>query len=161
MPFTPYHIGPALLVGLPARRWLHAPTLILASVAVDVEPLYVIVTGVDYPLHGYLHTFLGAAALGLLVGVLMRVLDDLLAPLWRLLRLAGGRGLPSFLAAGVAGAVVHVLLDAPLYPEMAPLYPLPGNPLYNPSLHLPVYRFCELAWLLGLALYLLTLVRHG
>jgi len=136
------------------------PTLILASIAVDIEPLYVIVTGADYPLHGYLHSLVGAAALGLLVGVVMRLLDGLLAPLWKFLRLVSGAGWSSFLAAGVAGTVVHVLLDAPLYEEMAPLYPLPGNPLYNPSLHLPVYGFCALAWLLGLAIYLSILLQH-
>ena len=68
MSFTPFHLGPALGLGLPLRRYLHVPTFLAASVVVDVEPLLVLVLGLDYPLHGYLHTFLFASLTGLLLG---------------------------------------------------------------------------------------------
>ncbi|MCX8170580.1 MAG: hypothetical protein N3E47_01215 [Candidatus Bathyarchaeota archaeon] len=57
MPFTLFHLGPALGLGLPLRRRLHVPTLVLANVIVDLEPFFVLFLGLDYPLHGYFHIF--------------------------------------------------------------------------------------------------------
>ncbi|RLI39285.1 hypothetical protein DRO60_01655 [Candidatus Bathyarchaeota archaeon] len=51
---TPFYLGPALAIGLPLRRHLHAPTFIL-----DVEPLMPLLAGRG-PLHGFFHTLLGA-----------------------------------------------------------------------------------------------------
>lgn len=161
MPFTPYHLGPALLVGLPLRRKLHAPTLLLASVILDVEPFYVLVSGAPYPLHGYLHTFLAALLVGLGLGALMRFLNRWTAFLWLKLRLADSvQDCFPYLTAGVAGTLSHVLLDAPLYGEMEPLYPLSGNPLYCPRLADQVYGFCTATLLLGLAYYAFMLLRQ-
>lgn len=58
MPFTPFHLGPALCLGSPLREYIHAPTLILANVVLDIEPLIMLITGLSYPLYGYLHTHL-------------------------------------------------------------------------------------------------------
>ncbi len=60
MPFTLFHLGSALAVGLPLRRMIHAPTLILASIVLDLEPIAVILLGLDYPLHGFMHTLIFA-----------------------------------------------------------------------------------------------------
>lgn len=82
MPFTPLHIGPALIIGLPLRRHIHAPTFIVANVILDIEPFIVIAYNLSYPLHGYLHTFLGAlivgAALSYFMYVFKRLLDEFL-----------------------------------------------------------------------------------
>jgi hypothetical protein len=54
------------------------------------------------------------------------------------------------------------LLDAPLYDDIKPLYPIATNPFYNPSLTPEIYSLC--VWmgafgiiyymgLLGLAIY--------
>lgn len=134
MPFTPLHLGPALYLGVVFRRSLHLPTLLVASVAVDVEPLLVLLLGLDAPLHGPLHTFMGATAVGVVVALLMYLIDARLYPLYRLFRLdVGGFLRPtlgSHVASGIAGTTSHILLDAPLYYDMTPLYPVPVNPFY-------------------------------
>ena len=43
MPFTPYHFGPHGCVGLVLKRYLDLPVFMLANVAVDLEPLAVMV----------------------------------------------------------------------------------------------------------------------
>lgn len=155
MPFTILHVGPALLVGLPLRRRLHLPTFLVASVAVDIEPLLVLILGLGYPLHSYLHTFLASLAYGLLIGYMMYLYDKILSPLFRLLHLEERpMGKHSFLVAGVIGTEIHVLLDSPLYTDIRPFYPLPVNPLYNPSLMNLVYALCLASWALGLILYI-------
>lgn len=58
MPFTPFHLGPAIFFGMLLRRNMHMPTFIVANVILDVEPLLVLILGLKYPLHGYFHTFI-------------------------------------------------------------------------------------------------------
>jgi len=74
MPFTPFHLGPALGFWLPLRKYLHVPTFLVANILVDVEPFLVLSLGLDYPLHGYLHTFIVAFILGLALGYAMFLL---------------------------------------------------------------------------------------
>ena len=59
MPFTPYHPGPGLFVGLLFLGFIDFPTFLVASVIVDVEPLLVLAFNLNYPLHGFFHSFLG------------------------------------------------------------------------------------------------------
>jgi len=155
IPFTPLHLGPALLFGLPLRRYLHAPTFIVANVIVDIEPFLVLLLSLPYPLHGYLHTFLLASILGIGLGYLMFMLEAPLLPYYKALLLEGDRrlGLKSFMAASVSGTILHVLLDAPLYSDIRPFYPITTNPLYNPSISLLINGFCILAGIAGIIIY--------
>jgi len=157
MPFTPLHLGPSIAMGLPLRRWLHLPTLLVASVAPDIEPFLVILLGLNYPLHGYLHTFLAAIPYGVLIGYAMSLLERPLSPLYRSLLLEDRVSESSFLLAGVIGTLSHVLLDSPLYGDIRPFYPIEENPLYNPSL--PIHEFCVLTLLIGALMYLIILMR--
>jgi membrane-bound metal-dependent hydrolase YbcI (DUF457 family) len=163
MPFTPFHLGPAFGLGLPFRRYLHVPTFMLANVILDVEPFLVLVLGLRYPLHGYFHTFLLALFVGLGVGCIMFLLEKFLHGFFRglLLEPNGKLSLNSFMAAGVLGTALHVLLDAPLYGEMQPFYPLTVNPLYAPSLSPTIYNICVWLGIIGVIYYLYLLVLRG
>ena len=155
MPFTPYHFGPALGFGLPFRKYMHAPTFILANVIVDIEPFLVLFLGLSYPLHGYLHTFLLAFFVGLALGYVMFLLERILHPLYKVFSLESDDtlNLKSFFVAGVLGTTLHVLLDSPLYGEMCPFFPSTINPLYNPALSLEVYSFCVWMGIIGIVFY--------
>lgn len=154
MPFTPFHLGLGLGLGLPLRRYLHTPTFLLANIIVDVEPLLVLLLGLRYPLHGYLHTFLSAIPLGFILGYIMLLFENPLKPVYRKLLLEDGKlELKSFTAAGCLGTGLHILLDAPLYTDIKPFYPAAFNPLYNPSLTPVVYGVCVWVGLLGLLYY--------
>ena len=160
MPFTPFHFGPALGLGLPLRRYLHVPTFLVASVVVDVEPLLVLVLGLSYPLHGYLHTFLFASLTGLALGCVMFSLDGFLHPVYMALRLVveDSQGRKTFMVTGILGAAFHVLLDSPLYRDIRPLFPFTQNPFYNPGLSMEVYSFCVWTGILGVAYYVGLLI---
>jgi len=155
VPFTPFHFGPAVAVGIPLRKHLHVPTFILANVVVDVEPFLVLFLGLRYPLHGYLHTFILAFFAGLILGYAMFLLERILYPLYAMFLLEKDQALSlrSFMVAGALGTVLHVLLDSPLYRDIQPFYPITVNPLYNPALSLEVYSFCVWAGILGVAYY--------
>jgi len=156
MPFTPFHLGPALGLGLPLRKYMHAPTFIVANVIVDVEPFLVHLFGLRCPLQGYLHTFLSAFFVGLALGYAMFLLERILHPLYEglLLKADNGLALKSFVVAGVFGTWLHVLLDSPLYTDMQPFYPITSNPLLNPALTLEVYSLCVAMGIFGMAYYL-------
>lgn len=134
---------------------MHAPTFMLANVIIDVEPLLVLTLGVGYPLHGYLHTFLSAFFLGLLLGSTMFLLERPFRTLYKAFLLETGRDLKpkSFMLAGATGTMLHVLLDSPLYDDIRPLYPLAANPFYDPGSALLVYSLCVWLGLLGIAYY--------
>lgn len=156
MPLTPYHLGPGSGFGLPFRKHVHAPTFILGNVIVDVEPFLVLLLRLEYPLHGYLHTFLLAFLLGLALGYVMFLLERILRPLFSVFLLEAGDplSLKSFLVAGGLGTSLHVLLDALLYEEMVPFFPLTANPLYNPAVSLEVHMFCVWMGIFGIVYYL-------
>jgi len=155
MPFTPFHLGPALGLGLPLRRYVHVPTFILANVIVDVEPFLVLFLGLRYPLHGYFHTFLLALLTGLILGYAMLLLERFFQPLYKVffLETADNLNVKSFVVAGALGTTLHVLLDSPLYADIRPFYPLTINPLYNPTLSLEVYSVCVWMGILGIIYY--------
>jgi membrane-bound metal-dependent hydrolase YbcI (DUF457 family) len=161
MPFTPFHLGPALAVGLPLRRrYLHVPTFIVGNVIVDVEGLLVVAFGFNYPLHGYLHTFLLATVVGVLLGFLMFKLEKPMQPIYRKIQLEPNRTLKlkSFLLAGVFGAMLHVGFDALLYFEMTPFFPLTTNPLLSLNVStLEVYLAFFWLGVLGVGYYLALL----
>lgn len=159
MPFTPFHLGPSLAFGLPLRKKIHAPTFIVANVIVDVEPFLVLFLSLKHPLHGYLHTFLSAFFLGLILGYTMFVLEKILNPLYKRLLLENSQTstLGSFMAAGILGIMLHVLLDSLLYSDIHSFYPIAANPLYNPALSLAVYSLCVWMGLFGIAFYIIMI----
>ena len=155
MPFTPFHLGPAVLIGFILLGYLDLPTFIVASVLVDLEPLAVLVFGLPGPLHGFFHSFLGASVVAVLLAVVVSRVRGFLEPVYVFLRLDGDRRPQRFLVAALLGTWSHVLLDAPLYGEMRPFYPLGGNPFLGVDLYLGlgVYRFCFLSGVVGVALF--------
>ncbi len=132
----------------------------LANIILDVEPFLVLFYGLNYPFHGYLHTFLLAFFVGLALSCAMFLLERILHPLYKLFLFESDNmlSLKSFLAAGVLGTALHVLFDSPLYGEMRPFYPLTMNPLYNPALSLEIYSLCVWMGILGIAYYVAILV---
>lgn len=169
MPFTPFHLGPALALGVFLRRRVHLPTLLVASIAVDVEPLIALMFHLQYPLHGYLHTLLLASIFGIVIGLLMRYLDNNLKTLYNLFRLGRSgfaeSGLGGFVLGGLLGTITHVLLDAPLYCDIKPFYPFTLNPLYDLATNSGCFKMigveitvmCVFSGLAGLAGY----IRHS
>jgi hypothetical protein len=156
MPFTPLHLGPALAFGLPLRKYMHLPTFIVANVILDVEPLLVMLFRLNYPLHGYLHTFLSAVTVGLLLGYVMFRLEKPMKSFYSKLQLESNKTLPltSFLVAGISGTALHVLFDSLLYSEIHPFFPYLANPLLNFHMSaLSVSLICVWLGIFGLAWY--------
>ncbi len=158
MPFTPYHFGPAFLIGVLAFPFLDIAALMISSVVLDLEPLAVLMFGLSGPLHGNLHTFLGAAIVAVLTACVIWVIRTPLQQLLSLFALSHDPTFSTVLISSVIGTYSHVLLDSFLYAEMNPFFPLLGNPLQGLIEAATIYQFCVYCMMFGLVIYALRLV---
>lgn len=153
MPFTPYHFGPAACIGLPLNRYIDIPVFVLANVVIDLEPLAVMVFDLNYPLHGYFHTFLIGGLVGLLWGLAACPARPLFKWGMNLLRLPYQSGPAKMILSGLFGAALHVLFDAILYANMNPFWPIPSNPILRLVSRLTIYSICEISFLAAIVIY--------
>ncbi len=153
MPFTPFHFGAHATVALPLRRKLDVPVFILANVIIDIEPLLVILFNLSYPLHGYMHTFVGSFIVGSLWGSIAYTLRKPLGRVMHFLSLPYSSSLRISILSGAAGSCLHVLFDAPIYVDIKPFYPLSINPLYGLVSTPIMYLLCILLFIPAFILY--------
>jgi len=159
MPFTPFHLGPALLFGLLLLSYVDFPTFLVASVIVDIEPFLVLTLDLNYPLHGFLHSFLGGTLLAFLLATAMSQVRSILSPLMSFLKLEKKLSFKSILSASLFGVYLHILLDSPLYSDIRPFYPFDFNPFLSNSMFIgfEVYTLCVLSFIVGAAIYAIRL----
>ena len=131
MPFTPIHLGLAFPAKAVSEKKFSFLIFAWAQVVMDLQPLVVLLRQRG-TVHGWTHTFLAALALGALTSVSGKYAIEGVTKLLRIGR-DGQVTVPWKVAnlSALFGTVSHVLLDALIYPEMAPFWPLSqSNPLY-------------------------------
>jgi len=153
MPFTPFHLGPALFFGLLLFRYLSFPVFLVANVIVDIEPFLVLFLGLHYPLHGFFHSLLGGTILGAVVAVGIYFMRDWLNKILVVFRVQQKSSFTKILYTSILGVYFHIFLDSFLYDEMNLFYPILGNPLFNIVRSSIVYEFCTVSLIFGLILY--------
>lgn len=163
VPFTPFHLGSALLFGLAFSSTFNLLTLLTASVIPDVEPFCILVFDLSEPSHGFFHSYVGSSILAVLVAVVVYLLRDLLANVMLKFQVSQKSSFKQILFTSFVGVYSHVFLDSLLYHRMNPLYPLQGNPFVSliPNIaYVAVYGFCGVSFILGIILYLCK-IRKG
>jgi membrane-bound metal-dependent hydrolase YbcI (DUF457 family) len=129
MPLTPYHFGPAFLVGLLLLSYIDFPTFVIASVIVDVEPTVVLLLNLDMPLHGFFHSFIGGTLAALALTAFMARFRQSFSGVLSFFKLEREASLKGILVAALLGVYIHLLLDSTMHADMQPFYPLAINPL--------------------------------
>jgi len=158
MPFTPYHFGPAVLIGVLLFPFIDIATVMIASVIVDLEPLAVILFDLPMPLHAFFHSYLGATIAGAGVSICVYPFRRYLNEIVALFGLKQESSFRQILPAGLIGTYSHVLLDSFLYAEMNPLYPFIGNPFVGALSFGLVYNLCLVLGVFGFFAYLLRVL---
>lgn len=130
MPNTILHFGPNSYIAFLWRKYIDYPAFIIINVFINFESYLVILFRFKYPIHGYLHTFLISSLVGALVAALLYSLRSILRKGMRFLRLGYETDFRKILISSLFGAWLHILLDAPVYAEMQPFFPIKGNPWY-------------------------------
>ncbi len=162
MPFTPYHLGPGSLIGLSLFKIFDFPALLTASVIIDIEPFSVLLFNLNYPLHGFFHSFLGGSIVAGSIAVAMYFLKkDIkkLMVLFKLSKLAQDSSFKKILWTSFFGIYFHILLDSPLYTDIKPFYPLTVNPFYGLFSPEQIYLFSGLSFFAAISIYLAGLLQ--
>ncbi len=158
MPFTPFHFGPALLIGMVLLSLVDISTLFIASVILDLEPLVVMLFNLPFPLHGILHTYLAAFIVAISLAIVLWPFRGVLNAIVSGFGVQQESTFRSLLLASLLGTFSHIFLDSFLYAEMNPFYPLLGNPYFNLIPSQVIYNLCIFSGFLGLLVYVVYLL---
>ena len=158
MPFTPFHLGPSSWIGLLLLKIFDFPTLLIASVIIDIEPLFILALSLNHPLHGFFHSFIGGSILAILTAVGMYFLKNNIRKIMGIFKLEQDLSFKKILWTSFFGVYFHILLDSFIYTDIKPFYPFESNPLYGTFSSHQIYLFCSLSFLIGALIYLVRLL---
>ncbi|MBY9006918.1 MAG: metal-dependent hydrolase [Candidatus Lokiarchaeota archaeon] len=162
MPFTPYHFGPALFIGLVLLNVFDFLTFLIANIILDIEGFLVLFLNLDYPLHGFFHSFLGSSIVAVLLSLIMLKLRKYFTPFLSSIKIKQEISNKKIFFGAFIGIYFHIFLDSFLYTDIKPFFPSNYNPLLqNNSFTMDfIYNFCGWCFLGTLIIYLTILFLH-
>lgn len=154
MPFTPFHMGPGILVKSLLQGGFSLMVFGWSQIIMDIQPLIVLITGEGH-LHGFSHTFVGGTLLAIFSALSGKYLSELGLKILHL-----DLSFPisikwsvCFLSAFI-GCFSHVILDSIMHSDVEPFYPMS---LYNQFLGAvsvsTLHKICMYSGLIGAALF--------
>lgn len=153
MPFTPFHWGPSSWIGLLFTRRINIFALLIASVIIDIEPFLVILLNLNYPLHGYLHTYLIGTLIAVITSIVIYRFRELLDKCSSFFRLPQNNSFKVILFSCLLGVYSHVFLDSFIHTDIKPFFPFKINPFYGFVSFTFVHFACGAFFILGILLY--------
>ncbi len=155
MPFTPFHMGPGILVKAVLQGSFSLMVFGWAQIVMDIQPLIVLVTG-EGNLHGFSHTYVGATLLAVFSALSGKYLSEIGLKIlgisqkknpirirWRI----------SLLSAFI-GTYSHVILDSIMHSDVEPYYPLmQHNELLGLITVSQLHQLCIYSALIGAIIY--------
>ena len=155
MPITPYHFGPAGLLGYIFRRWIDLPVFVLANVAVDIEVLVNNVRHLGWPYHKFCHTLIGGSAVGLVWGVLAYFFAVLLLKRTKI-KISYQPRFWKMAISGVLGGQFHSVVDSFYHYDVKIFWPMQKNPFWNILSQNQIKEICIISFVILAALILLS-----
>ncbi|UCC21182.1 MAG: metal-dependent hydrolase [Promethearchaeota archaeon] len=159
MPLTQYHLGPGLFFGIILLGFLDLPTFLIASVIIDIEPLWIYYNNLGPPLHGFFHSFLGGTIIGIILSGIMFLLRKIINPIMSFFKLEQDRSFVKILLASLLGIYIHIIFDSLMHSDIKPFYPLNFNPFrsYYIELEVSATILCQYFFFAGLFAYMIRL----
>ena len=161
MPVTPYHFGPAGLLGYILRRWIDLPVFVLANIIVDIEVLLVNLIHLGRPYHRYGHTFLIGTAVGAVWGLVAYLGLPILSWLMKKIRIPYQTNAFKMIISGILGIWFHVFIDGIYHRDVKPFWPMQKNYLWQLLSHNQVKWICIICLGVLVLLYILSLKRQA
>ena len=124
MPFTPFHMGPGLVLKALFQGGFSLIIFGWAQIVMDIQPLIVMVSGEGH-LHGFSHTYIGALLLAIFSALSGKYLAEIflstLGPSskWQVKISWWACFLSAFI-----GTFSHVFLDSIMHADVEPFYPV-------------------------------------
>jgi LexA-binding, inner membrane-associated putative hydrolase len=154
MPFTPFHMGPGLLFKSLLQGSFSLMVFGWTQIVMDIQPLVAILSRQDR-LHGFTHTYVGAALIAVFSAVSGKYLSQ-----WALGLMTRERGGPILISWWVAvssafiGSFSHVMLDSLMHRDMRPLLPFnDSNILLGLVSVSTLYSICVYSAVVGAVIY--------
>jgi membrane-bound metal-dependent hydrolase YbcI (DUF457 family) len=154
VPFTVFHLGPALLLGILLFPLFDLAALLICSVIVDIEPFYVLFFAQGLPLHGFFHTFLGGSIVGFIVAIILWVARGLVQEIQMIFKVEQNSSFAKVLYTSLFSVNFHIILDSIFHSDMHPFYPLVFNPFYGLISQDIINQLCTVCMILGLTIYI-------
>jgi len=120
---TPFHLGPGLIL----TKYFNFFGVMIGSIILDLEPFYNLFIKKSYPLHGTFHSFLGGI-LGAFFTVLLILPFKSKLKKWSSKYLEQNFTIKALFSSALLGVWAHILFDSFINIDMAPFWPLKGNP---------------------------------
>lgn len=122
MPFTPFHFGPAILIGLLALKYLDFPTFVAANIIVDWRAALVFLGLWPFggPLHSWPSTYPGGLFFGLILAGVMVYTRPYLEGILQDLEIEQSFSNRRIFVSAIIGILLHVTLDAFHHPNIQP-----------------------------------------
>jgi membrane-bound metal-dependent hydrolase YbcI (DUF457 family) len=155
MPFTPFHMGPGILIKALLQGSFSLMVFGWAQIIMDLQPLFVLLTGEGH-LHGFSHTYVGATLLGIFSALSGKYLSEIGLKLIGIAEKHKPIQITWWVAFGSAfiGTYTHVVLDSIMHSDVEPFYPLSqANNLLGLISVVELHRFCLYTTLVGAAIY--------
>lgn len=153
MPNTILHFGINSNFAFLWRKYFDLPALILINVFINFEAYVTIIFGLTYPQHGYAHTFLIGSLVAVFAAVLLYALRGVLKKIMKFLRLGYETNFRKILISCLFGAWLHIFMDAFVYADIKPFFPLEANPLYGYVSEFTMDLICVLFFIPAIILY--------
>lgn len=161
MPFTPFHMGPGILVKALMQGSFSLMVFGWTQIVMDIQPLIVLISGEGH-LHGFSHTYIGATLLAVVSALSGKYLSQI--GLW-ILKITPSitTNIPwwvAFLSAFI-GSYSHVLLDSVMHSDVQPFYPITLNNMFLGAVSVSVlHKVCLYSGLVGAGIYYLIQWRN-
>lgn len=150
MPFTPFHLGIALLIGVIFYKYLDMISLLVGSIILDIWPFLVLFFGLPYHLHGFSHSLLIALVVSLILAFIRIKLDFIKFK----------RSFTSIFFSFVIGTFSHIILDTPLYSDIMPFWPASWNPFLGLITYSDAVLFSIACFIAALIIFLINRKRY-
>ena len=131
MPYTPFHVGPGMLVKAAMPRHFSIIVFGLTQIALDLEVLRHMMRH-EYPWHTFWHTFLGATLIATIMAVIGKSFSQWIKMAWNLivakshetkLRAPVSTSWCASITGAFIGAYSHIVFDSLYHSDIKPLQP--------------------------------------
>jgi membrane-bound metal-dependent hydrolase YbcI (DUF457 family) len=155
MPFTPFHMGPGILIKALLQGSFSLMVFGWAQIVMDIQPLFVLITG-DGHLHGFTHTYIGATLLAILSALSGKYLSEIGLIILGLADKSNPVNIAWWVAfvSAFIGTYSHVVLDSIMHSDVEPFYPLSQeNSLHGLITVDELHQLCLFSALVGAIIY--------
>ncbi len=157
MPFTPFHMGPGILIKAVLQGSFSLMVFGWAQIIMDLQPLFVLLTGEGH-LHGFSHTYVGATLLAVLSALSGKYLSEFGLKVIGIANKSNPVNIYWWVAlvSAFIGTYSHVLLDSLMHSDIEPFYPFfQENSLLGLISISKLHQFCLYSAAIGALIYYL------